>query len=173
MKKFCYLGFIVGLLSIFNTAAGQVSNELKPGYYVVVSAYAKSRENVAQNYVELLKLKGYKASYGFNTSRNLYFAYLSYFDNLKASLQEMRNTRNKGEFTEAWVRVVPGDITDAPLVTQAPVPVEPVKQVPETVAKTDAEVVPSASDTSEADPEIMDNPEIKQYPVMTLGNTEV
>jgi outer membrane protein OmpA-like peptidoglycan-associated protein len=173
MKKFCYLGFIVGLLSIFNPAAGQVSNELKPGYYVVVSAYAKSRENVAQNYVELLKLKGYKANYGFNTSRNLYFAYLSYFDNLKASLQEMRNTRNKGEFTEAWVRVVPGDIIDAPLVTQAPVPVEPVKQVPETVTKTEAEVAPSASDTSEADPAIMDNPEIKQYPVMTLGNTEV
>ena len=75
MKKFYYLSFIVGLLSIFNPALSQVSNELKPGYYVVVSAYAKSRENVAQNYVELLKLKGYKANYGFNTSRNLYFAY--------------------------------------------------------------------------------------------------
>lgn len=174
MKKFYYLGFFVGLLSIFNPAFSQVSNELKPGYYVVVSAYAKSRENVAQNYVELLKLKGYQANYGFNTSRNLYFAYLSYFDNLKASLQEMRNTRNKGEFTEAWVRVVPGDITEAPLVTQAPVPVEPVKQVPESVTKTDAATVPPpAEDTSEPDPEIMDNPEIKQYPVMTLGNTEV
>jgi outer membrane protein OmpA-like peptidoglycan-associated protein len=173
MKKFYYLGFIVGLLSIFNPAISQVSNELKPGYYVVVSAYAKSRENVAQNYVELLKLKGYKANYGFNTSRNLYFAYLSYFDNLKASLQEMRNTRNKGEFTEAWVRVVPGDITDAPLVTQAPVPVEPVKQVPETVTKTDVVVTPPVEEASEPDPAIMDNPEIKQYPVMTLGNTEV
>lgn len=173
MKKFYYLSFIVGLLSIFNPAFGQASNELKPGYYVVVSAYAKSRENVAQNYVELLKLKGYKADYGFNTSRNLYFAYLSYFDNLKASLQEMRNTRSKGEFKEAWVRVVPGDITEAPLVTQAPVPVGPVKTIPETVNKTEATEVPQAQVSTEPDPAIIDNPEIKQYPVMTLGNTEV
>ncbi|MEO7991419.1 MAG: OmpA family protein [Chryseolinea sp.] len=173
MKKFYYLSFIVGLLSIFNPAFSQVSNELKPGYYVVVSAYAKSRENVAQNYVELLKLKGYEAEYGFNTSRNLYFAYLSYFDNLKASLQEMRNTRSKGEFKEAWVRVVPGDIIEAPLVTQAPVPVEPVKTVAETVTKTEAIEVSQAEVSSEPDPAIIDNPEIKQYPVMTLGNTEV
>lgn len=174
MKKFYYFGFIVGLLSIFKPACSQESNELKPGYYVVVSAYAKSRENVAQNYVELLKLKGYKANYGFNTSRNLYFAYLSYFDNLKSSLQEMRNTRSKGEFTEAWVRVVPGDITDAPLVTQAPVPVESVKPLPETVTKEKEQLpVPVSQEIAEADPAIMDNPEIKQYPVMTLGNTEV
>ena len=174
MKKFYYFGFIVGLLSIYNPACSQESNELKPGYYVVVSAYAKSRENVAQNYVELLKLKGYKANYGFNTSRNLYFAYLSYFDNLKSSLQEMRNTRSKGEFTEAWVRVVPGDITDAPLVTQAPVPVESVKPLPETVTKEKEQLpVPVSQEIAEPDPAIMDNPEIKQYPVMTLGNTEV
>src|SRR6187551_3732787 len=173
MKKFCYLGFIVGLLSIFNPTVAQVSNELKPGYYVVVSAYAKSRENVAQNYVELLKLKGYKANYGFNSSRNLYFVYLSYFDNLKASLQEMRNTRNKGEFTEAWVRVVPGDITNAPLATLAPVPVEPAKPVEKPATASEAVVVPPVDNVSEADPAIMDNPEIKQYPVMTLGNTEV
>ncbi len=174
MKKFYYFGFIVVLLSIFNPAICQQSIELKPGYYVVVSAYAKSRENVAQNYVELLKLKGYKAAYGFNTSRNLYFAYLSYFDNLKASLQEMRNTRSKGEFTEAWVRVVSGDITEAPLVKQAPVPVESVKPLAETVKKeTEKAPLPVAEEITETDPAIMDNPEIKQYPVMTLGNTEV
>jgi outer membrane protein OmpA-like peptidoglycan-associated protein len=176
MKKFYYFGFIVGLINIFSPASGQVSNELKPGYYVVVSAYAKSRENVARNYVELLKLKGHNAEYGFNTNRNLYFAYISYFDNLKASLQEMLKTRSKGEFAEAWVRVVPGDIIEAPLVTQAPIPVEPVKTVAETVKKEEASsVVPSTEATTTTEPEevIIDNPEIKQYPVMTLGNTEV
>ncbi|HOX82777.1 MAG TPA: OmpA family protein [Chryseolinea sp.] len=169
MKKLYYFGFIIGLLSILNPAFCQVANELEPGYYVVVSAYAKSRENVAQNYVEVLKLKGYKASYGFNSSRNLYFAYLHYFDNLKASLQEMRNTRSKGEFKEAWVRVIPGDIIEAPLVTQAPVPVEKVTPIGETVATETAvkEII-----VEDPDP-IIDNPEIKQYPVMTLGNTEV
>ncbi len=180
MKKFYYFGFIVGLLGVFCPAFSQVSNELKPGYYVVVSAYAKSRENVARNYVELLKLKGHKAEYGFNTSRNLYFAYLSYFDNLKASLQEMRNTRSKGEFVEAWVRVVPGDITHVPVVTQAPIPADAAKPLTEPISKESTKAVAKESNESasqpadeESDPPIIDNPEIKQYPVMTLGNTEV
>ncbi len=174
MKNFYYLGFIIGLITIYSSAYSQISNELKPGYYVVVSAYAKSRENVAKNYVELLNLKAHKAEYGFNSSRNLYFVYLSYFDNLKASLKEMRNTRNKGEFTEAWVRVIPGDIISAPLVTQAPVPVEAVKPMPETITKdTNVSIVPTSEPVVEPDPAIIDNPEIKQYPVMTLGNTEV
>ena len=174
MKKFYYLGLIIGFIAIFNSSYCQISNELVPGYYVVVSAYAKSRENVAKNYVELLKLKSHKAEYGFNTSRNLYFVYLNYFDNLKASLKEMRNTRSKTEFAEAWVRVIPGDITTAPLVTQAPVSVEPIKPMPEKVTKdSDVSIVPTFEQASESDPVILDNPEIKQYPVMTLGNTEV
>src|SRR5215204_5388430 len=84
----------------------QNSNELAPGYYAVVAAYAKSRENVAQNFVEVLRLKGLSPSYGFNSNRNLYFVYLKYFDTLKESLQDMKHTRGEGEFTDAWVRVV-------------------------------------------------------------------
>ncbi len=172
MKKFYYFSFIIGILGILNPAFCQISNELKPGYYVVVSAYAKSRENVAQNYVEVLKLKGHPAAYGFNTSRNLYFVYLNYFNNLKASLQEMRNTRTKGEFKEAWVRVVSGDITDAPLTNHAPVPVEKTKPIVAPVTNESNVVAEEAHTIEESDP-IIDNPEIKQYPVMTLGNTEV
>jgi hypothetical protein len=99
---------LIGLLCYSDRLLSQNSKELAPGYYVVVAAYAKSRENVAQNYVEVLRLKGLSPSYGFNSRRNLYFVYLNYFDNLKESLQDMKHTRGQGDFTDAWVRVVGG-----------------------------------------------------------------
>jgi outer membrane protein OmpA-like peptidoglycan-associated protein len=161
------------------TAFAQSSTELAPGYYVVVGAYAKSRENVAQNYVETLRLKGISASYGFNSSRNLYFVYLKYFDNLKESLRDMANTRKTTEFKDAWVRVVPGVVaaegsTTTPVVTQPdqqakPVPVETPANEPKPVVDSVAAQPVSPEDTVE----ITDNPPIVQHDTMTLGNTEV
>ena len=175
--------FLIGLLCYSNRSFSQESKELEAGYYVVVAAYAKSRENVAQNYVEVLRLKGYSPLYGFNSSRNLYFVYLKYFDNLKQSLQDMRHTRSQGEFTDAWVRVVHGDIrptTDpvasapdaqsAPKENNAP----PNKVAPEAkpVAPV-ATVQETTSAPSEPAIEVTDNSPIVQHEVMTLGNTEV
>src|SRR5687768_8454795 len=68
------------LLLVFFVSQGAVAQhnkELNPGYYVVVSAYAPSRENVAQNYVELLNRRGFQANYGFNSSRHYFFVYLT------------------------------------------------------------------------------------------------
>ena len=107
-------GSILLLLAIALTSANvfaQDTKELEPGYYVVVGAYAKTKANIAQNYVETLKLSGVQAGYGFNASRNLYFVYVKYFNNLKESLQHMGSVRKKEEFKDAWVRVVPGYVT--------------------------------------------------------------
>jgi outer membrane protein OmpA-like peptidoglycan-associated protein len=111
MKPFCifFLAFFL-CIPLLSTAQ---QHELAPGYYVVVGAYAQGRENIAQNYVETLTRRGFKAEYGFNSSRNLYFVYLRYFDNLKESLKNMTETRRKSEFSDAWVRVVPGVVTRA------------------------------------------------------------
>ena len=73
MNNFTRIAFLFGLLCISGFMVPQNPKELAPGYYVVVGAYAKSRENIAQNYVETLRLKGRKEMYGFNSSRNLYF----------------------------------------------------------------------------------------------------
>jgi len=175
--------FLIGLLCYSNRSFSQDSKELAAGYYVVVAAYAKSRENVAQNYVEVLRLKGHSPLYGYNSSRNLYFVYLKYFDNLKQSLQDMRHTRSQGEFTDAWVRVVHGDIratTDpaasAPDVQAAPKEnnAAPNKAVPETKP---VEQVAAVQETTPAPSEpaiaVTDNAPIIQHEVMTLGNTEV
>lgn len=175
MNNFCKIALLVVLSGFSSDLFSQPAKELAPGYYVVVGAYAESRENIAQNYVEVLTLKGHKATYGFNSSRGLYFVYLNYFDNLKESLQDMKQARSSGEFTDAWVRVVSGDIasktptasSDVPTTKTPPVsnpqPVQPADE-----PKTSEPAVPQVDEV-----EITDNPEIVQYPVMTLGNTEV
>ena len=176
MKNLTKFALILGSMCFWGPLFSQDTKELSPGYYVVVGAYAKTRENIAQNYVEVLRLKGHSAKYGFNSSRNLYFVYLTYFDNLKESLQEMKRTRSEGEFTDAWVRVVTGDIS--PKVATAnpsdeePKNPAPKKEIPETPP---TEELANRNDKDSGDQEftVTDNPEIVQYPVMTLGNTEV
>ncbi|RAV99868.1 OmpA family protein [Pseudochryseolinea flava] len=188
MKNFLIL-FVVTCVCLLSTAtSAQVSSELTPGYYVVVSAYAKSRENVAQNYVEVLRLKGLKAAYGFNSSRNLYFVYLSYFKDLRSSLQEMSRLRKQEEFKDAWVRVVPGEVLGPPPVVEqshnqptektTPSSTQPSSTQP---SSTQPSTTPSNGNNAAAKEQnsesdtitVTDNPPIVQHEKMTLGNTEV
>lgn len=106
-RIFWFLSFV---LTGFQQVHAQPGEELQAGYYVTVAAYSKAREDYAQKFTAKLKDKGLDARYGFNTSKNLYFVYLSYFTSLKPSLIEMQKVRDQGEFTDAWVRVVTGDI---------------------------------------------------------------
>jgi outer membrane protein OmpA-like peptidoglycan-associated protein len=189
MKNLYPLSSLMLCLALINPLMAQISTELEPGYYVVVGAYAPSRENVAQNYADVLNRKGFTAKYGFNSSRNYYFVYVKYDKALKASLQEMYQTRKRGgEFADAWVRVVSGDIAPDNVATNKP-SAEPiaensiqqtssnevyasVKNEPETkLVERKAEV--NEVQITAVDPEITDNPEIIQYEKMTLGNTEV
>ncbi|MBL0745156.1 OmpA family protein [Chryseolinea lacunae] len=180
MKNLTRLALLFGLLCISGQVFSQESNELSPGYYVVANAYAKTRENVAQNYVDVLKLKGIEASYGYNASRGLFFVYLKYFDNLKESLKYMKSVRSQEEFKNAWVRVVPGDIVPATASSAVPetrtTPVRPTNRqpTPQPVPATKApEGEAPKPDTTQTTADIIDNPEILQHEVMTLGNTEV
>lgn len=185
MKNFCF-AFILVLISIGFQASGQHRTELSPGYYVVVGAYAHNRENVAQNYTEVLNRRGFNAAYGFNSRRNYFFVYLKYFTELKASLQDMYNTRKQGEFTGAWVRVVPGDVvtgnraaeikkaevaTNDEGVTGTSSPVIEPQSLQQPEPATDRHS-PESSESS-APFEVADNPEIVQHERITLGNTEV
>src|SRR5437868_4667177 len=116
MKNFTKVSLVALIVCQSFAAFPQRSNELVPGYYLVVGAYAPSRENVAQNYAEVLNRRGLKAGYGYNSARKFYYVYLQYFTELKESLQQMQRIRKQGEFADAWVRVVPGDVASAKLV---------------------------------------------------------
>jgi len=147
--------------------AQSTGKELVPGYYVVVAAYADTKEDLAQAYKDKLKTSGHDAEYGFNSSRGFYFVYINYFTNLKEGLHSMLATRKKGVFTDAWVRVVPGDI-------KMP---ESVSSVPDQKVSPDSskENVSQQTEPQAVTPDPIEEPqeEIIQYNPMTLGNTEV
>jgi outer membrane protein OmpA-like peptidoglycan-associated protein len=171
---------------VFNALAQSAPN-LHPGYYLVVSAYAPSQEGLAKRYVGILENEGFTVSYGLHSPTNLLLVYLQYADNLRESLLEMHRVRERQRFSDAWVRVVPGDITstvaaeerqDAQVVTTQDIPdVEQAKieqakketRTPDAGATLETETFPAIYDSIE----VTDNDEIVQHKQMTLGNTEV
>lgn len=141
------LAILIALCSTFHANAQQ-PKELVPGYYVVVGAYAPTRENVAKNYTEVLMRRGLEASYGFNSTRNHYYVYLHYYDNLKASLTDMVKTRKEAEeFAQAWVRVIHGDIvaSAAPVAQTKQQTLQPVKPSSPVNANADVPVMKAES----------------------------
>jgi outer membrane protein OmpA-like peptidoglycan-associated protein len=180
MKTYTCLISLLIPVCLSLTVSAQHNTELVPGYYVVVGAYAPVHENIARNYAAVLNRKGLAASYGFNSSRNYFFVYLHYFTDLKESLRDMQKTRKQPEFAGAWVRVVPGDIAAAE--AQKPVKTASVSEqrpgaTAESLGQTEIAAQGPAPVTyvslQSGEIEVTDNPEIKQYDRMTLGNTEV
>ncbi|HEU5291190.1 MAG TPA: SPOR domain-containing protein, partial [Cyclobacteriaceae bacterium] len=102
--------FILFCLFLICSLKGLAQSELSSGYYVVVAAYDDTREDFARKYADQLKSKGHNVQYGFNSEKNLFYVYVNYFTSLRPSLIDMRNVRQKGEFIDAWVRVVHGVI---------------------------------------------------------------
>ncbi|HEY9005141.1 OmpA family protein [Ohtaekwangia sp.] len=187
MKNFTGVSLTL-IFSVLGFSSFCQSKELAPGYYVVVGAYAPSREAVAQNYVNNLKLKGISADYGYNTGKNLYFVYLQYFTTLREALKSMSASRKQSEFKDAWVRVVPGDIgatTAAKTTVETKTTTTHTANSTQTTSGTTAAATTNNTtattatntDTSTAQPadsiEVTENPPIVQHDPMTLGNTEV
>lgn len=170
----------VCIVSCTLVSAQTTKKEMAPGYYVVVGAYADTKESIAQQYVENLSKQGYtNAGYGFNTIRGMFFVYLNNYTTLKESLRQMAGAR-KEKFANAWVRVIPGVIgSSTPAEVMKPIPQSEIQktQSPEEKAGTTQDLpvqhsaVEIAADSSLAG--VRDNEEIKQYAHMTLGNTEV
>ncbi len=125
--------------------AGIAQAPLSSGYYVVVAAYKNTREAYAIKYTDGLKAKGHEAHYGLSKSGKLYLVYVHYDNDRAESLTEMKGERKKGEFPDAWVRVVkdgqpPVEVAKAePAVTNTPVPVTPATVAPQPVAPTASE----------------------------------
>lgn len=174
--------FIISLTLCSLSAIAQGSKELTAGYYTVVAAYDNSREEYAKRYTQTLVDKGLKAEYGFNSSRDLFYVYLQAHDNLRTALKSMYEVRGKGEFADAWVRVVPGVIgqpgeSERPVtVDTAPAEETPVKEEKsaEPAVKKEEPPVAVAVVEKPADEVPVEEEEkiIQEYP-MTLGNSEI
>lgn len=176
--------FIISLILCTLGAMAQGSKELAAGYYTVVAAYDNSREDFAKRYTQALVDKGLKAEYGFNSSRDLFYVYLQAHDNLRTALRSMYEVRGNSEFSDAWIRVVPGVIgqpgeSERPVtVDTAPAEESPVieeKSVAPAVKKEEPVVVVAVEKPAAAAEEAPVEEEekiIQEYP-MTLGNSEI
>lgn len=138
--------------------AGVSQSPLSSGYYVVVAAYKNTGEAYASRYTDALKKKGHDAHYGLSKSGKLYLVYVHYDNDRNTSLAEMKGERKKGEFPDAWVRVVKGGqpsaevataepdkpavTTPAPVTPKETTAVAPVAQPVETTREKTPEVVP-------------------------------
>jgi outer membrane protein OmpA-like peptidoglycan-associated protein len=182
------------VLFVFSGLGVVAQSELPSGYYVVVAAYDDTRESFAKKYAEQLNAKGRNVQYGFNSEKNLFYVYVNYFTSLKPSLVDMRQVRQKGEFIDAWVRVVHGVIEEkaspaetktepvpaTPVVAAKPNQPEPVKSDPprpvveeKKPIETPAVVAAPVVETPAVDEPIEEGEKIIQHKKMTLGNTEV
>jgi outer membrane protein OmpA-like peptidoglycan-associated protein len=180
MKNLTNWLLLIFFVCLFYAASAQtVSKELSPGYYVVVGAYAATKEENARHFAEVLVQRGHDANYGFNSSRNLYFVYIHYFTTLKASIEKMQAVRASKKFVDAWVRVVPGYVkiteekNQATSVDKNPVVNNESKDSVKTQNEKSNPTTPNNTTTDSTTSDVTDNPPIKQYQKMTLGNTEV
>ncbi len=90
--------FLICLLLI----AGQaLSQSLDKGYYIVIGAFAQTKESYAKKFAE-----NNQAKYGFDTKRKLFLVYLEEFKEFSPSIDQMLSVRKAGKFPEAWVRVI-------------------------------------------------------------------
>lgn len=127
---------VVGACSTRAIAQSRSVATMAKGYYVVVAAFGRSKEDCARRYVSQLTANGNAASYGFDEARNLYLVYLQYFPAYDPSIADMRATRDKGVFTDAWVRVIrSGEPVEQPVAAVKPVvPADKVRTVEEKVS---------------------------------------
>lgn len=97
---------IVTAMVIASNAFAQTDQK---NYYVVVGAFALSKESYAKKFTEQIEKQGLKAAYVQDVKRKYWLVYLTEFDQFDPSIREMLSTRKEGKFPEAWVRIMRGD----------------------------------------------------------------
>jgi outer membrane protein OmpA-like peptidoglycan-associated protein len=151
-------------------AQNAVDPAFSKGYYAIVGTFS-SREN-ATTYLNKLTQNGIKASYGFLSSRKVYYVYTLSGQDISTCLQEASQLRKKPEFFDAWVRFIDEDQKETtPVIvehTNTPSQSEPAVTV---VPETKKEVTPVQSQPEEIDSADQQN-EILSLPQMTLENAE-
>lgn len=146
------------LMLLLAAQAVHAQARLSTGYYVVVAAYSNMREAYASKYTDGLKAKGHEAHYGLSKSGKLYLVYVHYDNDRNESLTEMRSERKKGEFPDAWVRVVKDAASEEVAQTEISA-TTPVAQNPAEI--TTSNPSPASTPIAQPTPEKTDEPALE------------
>lgn len=163
------LALLIALLCYSQNIFSQQKKVLAPGHYVVVGAFSPDKEHLAINYSKHLSDNGLQSDYGFNSVRNYWYVYVKHSDDLKSALELMREKRKDKQFADTWVWTAGETV-----IVKEPETVEEPAQSQITAVQQNA-IDTSTEKSVKVNPDIIvtDNEQIKQFPVMTLENTEV
>lgn len=177
------------LLSILATSFALQDNPpvLTKGYYITVGAFAPSKLSYAKAFRDKLSKEGYHPEIGLDVKRNLLLIYLDRYEEYQPSIDEMLQTRKRGAFPEAWVRIIrQGEYEEAQPTTaneqrnDSPLKQEPVSTPVVTSPVTTTPATQVDSSTVKSQPVIVEIPEPKEdkkQPAKkgpaTLQNTKV
>jgi outer membrane protein OmpA-like peptidoglycan-associated protein len=167
---------LAALLLLFVAGRGY-SQENKRDYFIVVGAYAPSKESYAHAFIKQLKKKGVEAQLVADPERPFWLVHIHQYDVRQPAIQEMLAVRERGMFPEAWVRipkypvVIMDDPADGPMVKESPIETgstelpaftevkEPEAPVDATTIKSEpVTVVISESNTPKSPPTLKDTP---------------
>lgn len=118
------------LFTLFAAQFAAAQAPLTTGYYVIVAAYKNTREDYAKKFSDQLIAKGNDAHYGLSKSGKLFLVYVHYDTDRGESLTEMKGTRQKGEFPDAWVRVVKNGDQQSVVAQTETTPAKAAEQTP-------------------------------------------
>ncbi len=147
---------LASLLFFCTLANAQNNQELSAGYYTVVGAFDKSKEDFAKRFVQVLNQKGLQAQYGYNSSRALHFVYVQNHPDLKSALEYLYKFRESSEYKDAWIRVVPGVIGQKGEEARPVMPAEVVAPVEESKS-----IAKAATPVKGSEPEVKKQEEVK------------
>ena len=137
-------------------AFGQSGQTARQGYYVVINAYAESREDAAARYFEQIREDGDEVHYAYVPSKKMYFVYRQFHEDFQQALSDMRSARKDPRFPEAWV-FVSGEHQVTNL--DAAIPVAAQQNIEENTKGNTDQSVTSAPAEVQPDPESEENRE--------------
>lgn len=159
----------VFLVVVFLLSSFGIPKEANPknGYYIVIAAYAATKEDFAKRFVDRVNADGHSSQYDFFQKKNMYFVYLEYFSERSPSIQHMRDVRKNTPFDDSWVYVFKDGSENDEISDTTPTPLV-VSSEPEntTEEKSDENDVTSAN-------EEQDENEIQVVNDVTAGIEEV
>lgn len=82
------------------------NTRLEVGYYLVVGAYSKNKEQYAKTYSEYLVNLGNETRYNYFPRKNYYFVYLQFFTDFNESIRALYQKRKIEEFKDCWIYVM-------------------------------------------------------------------
>ncbi len=113
LKVIFLTGLFVVFFSILSFGYNHPLQETNPenGYYIVVAAYRANQHGYASRLVNKISSVDTSAIYAYFKIKNMLFVYLEYHRKREVAINNMRNIRKQGRFSDAWVYVYkPEDI---------------------------------------------------------------